>query len=146
MGAGYSSIAPGTIASILALLIVIFNAPSYVIIIMTIIACILGLWSVPYLEDHWGNDASKIVIDEVVGMWLILSVPIFPKTWIWNVIALLFFRLFDIAKPFPISWLNSRKGSIWVFADDIVAALYTIMIMYLLLWISVFLPIFKYLS
>ncbi len=146
MGAGYSSIAPGTIASTLALLIVIFNAPSYVIIIMTIIACILGLWSVPYLEDHWGNDASKIVIDEVVGMWLILSVPIFPKTWIWNVIALIFFRLFDIAKPFPISWLNSRKGSIWVFADDIVAALYTIMIMYLLLWMSVFIPIFKYLS
>jgi phosphatidylglycerophosphatase A len=112
---------------------------------MTIIACILGLWSVPYLENHWGNDASKIVIDEVVGMWLILSVPIFPKTWIWNVIALIFFRLFDITKPFPISWLNSRKGSIWVFADDIVAALYTIMIMYLLLWMSVFLPFFKYL-
>ena len=124
----------------------VINVPSYVIIIMTIIACILGLWSVPYLEDHWGNDASKIVIDEVVGMWLILSVPIFPKTWIWNVIALLLFRLFDIAKPFPISWLNSRKGSFWVFADDIVAALYTIMIMYLLLWMSVFLPIFKYLS
>jgi CDP-diacylglycerol--glycerol-3-phosphate 3-phosphatidyltransferase len=145
IGAGYSSIAPGTIASTLALLIVIFNAQPYIIMIMTITACILGLWSVPYLENHWGNDASKIVIDEVVGMWLILSVPIFPKTWIWNVIALIFFRLFDITKPFPISWLNSRKGSIWVFADDIVAALYTIMIMYLLLWMSVFLPFFKYL-
>jgi CDP-diacylglycerol--glycerol-3-phosphate 3-phosphatidyltransferase len=137
-GAGFSSIAPGTVGTAFALLIVLAAWPAHYILFLALLSFVIGLWAVPELEKSWGYDSARIVIDEAVGMWIVLSMPFLPHVWWWLLIAFALFRLFDIWKPFPVSWLNAKKGAFWVFADDIAAALLASIVLYMLLWGSAF--------
>ncbi len=75
-----------------------------------------------YPEKH---DPKEIVVDEVVGMWLLLSMPVTAFTWQGYMISLVVFRFFDILKPFPISLADRKiKGGFGVMFDDVLAALY----------------------
>ena len=67
-----------------------------------------------------------IVIDEVVGQWLTLL----PALFYWNLnplaiaVAFLLFRLFDVTKPWPISYIDKHvDGALGVMGDDILAGL-----------------------
>ena len=92
---------------------------------------IAGLASIPAVQEVWGKDHSRIVIDEAAGMALVLSVPLSASSPTWLMAAFLLFRMYDIAKPFPANWLD-RRGEGWaVMADDLVAAGYTIATLYL---------------
>ncbi|NKI34289.1 phosphatidylglycerophosphatase A [Wenzhouxiangella sp. XN79A] len=78
------------------------------------------------VHDHGG-----IVWDEFVGVWLVLLfVPTTPAGWLAAFVA---FRVFDIAKPWPIGWLDRRvSGGLGIMIDDLVAALYAIAIITLI--------------
>ena len=71
------------------------------------------------------EDPGFIVIDEVAGQWLVLAVaPLDPA---WYAAGFVLFRIVDIAKPWPASWIDEYiTGGIGVMADDVVAALYAI--------------------
>ena len=127
-GIGYSPLAPGTFASLSALLILLFPITHGGIFIASVIGFIAAIPSITHIEKNHGNDASMIVIDEVVGMWLVLSYPHIPHTPIFIFASFLIFRFFDIVKPFPINLVNKKIGAIWVMADDIVAAIMTIIV------------------
>ena len=79
------------------------------------------------------NDPQEIVIDEVVGQMLpLLTIPVYetlclaPKEY-YCVAAFIFFRLFDIWKPFPINYVeNNTSGALGIMLDDVIAGLYTI--------------------
>ena len=69
-----------------------------------------------------------MVWDEIVAFLLVLA--IIPATLAWQGAAFLLFRLFDIAKPPPIRWLEGRfKGGWGVMVDDLLAAGYTLIVL-----------------
>jgi phosphatidylglycerophosphatase A len=121
-GIGFVPKMPGTAGSLAALVPVLlaatlaqgtahsFDIISVAIAIGIVIAILLGLWVVPLMEKHWGNDPGCVVIDEVVCMWMGWSFALF--------------RLFDITKPFPIYHLNNQKGAFFVMFDDVLAGIY----------------------
>ena len=84
---------------------------------------LLGVWASDRYAKQAGNpDPSEVVIDEVAGLWLTLSfMPVLPLNW---GIGFLLFRLFDIWKPWPISWADRRiEGGIGIMLDDLLAGL-----------------------
>ena len=91
-------------------------------------ATIIGVWAADRAGREWGViDHPAIVIDEVVGLWLAVLIPLtlVPKAvadaWLL-LLALILFRLFDIAKPWPVKQLDrSLPGGWGVIFDDIAA-------------------------
>lgn len=69
------------------------------------------------------KDARYIVIDEVSGM--LLSLLFIPYDIKLVIIAFILFRIFDSLKPFPVSRLEKLEGSLGIMSDDILAGLYT---------------------
>lgn len=130
-GAGLLPKAPGTWASISALIIILFQGIYLFSEILLAVVVLLFIVSIPVINDiekAAGDDPSFVVIDEVLGMWLILASPFYPKNIIYIVIVLILFRIFDISKVFPINLINRRKGAFFVLADDIMAAIFTLII------------------
>jgi phosphatidylglycerophosphatase A len=78
-------------------------------------------------ERTLGHDAGAIVVDEVAGYFL--SVAFLPKTWLVGLYAFVLFRVFDIAKPFPISRSQRLKGGWGVVIDDLLAGVYAIILL-----------------
>lgn len=78
-------------------------------------------------------DASCIVIDEFLGMFItLLAAPPHPLAW---VLGFLLFRIFDIGKPFPVSWFDQKiRGGIGIMMDDVVAGVYAFIALQLLWW------------
>ncbi len=128
-GAGYSPVAPGTAGSVGGLLIYLAvrdNAALYGLALVSVFA--LGMWSCGKAEEIFGGkDSPRIVIDEVCGM--LLSLFLVPKGFYPAVAGFILFRLFDILKPFPARRVERLAGSSGIMLDDIVAGLYTNIIM-----------------
>ena len=82
------------------------------------------------------KDAKCIVIDEVAGM--LLSLMFLPFDIKFVIIAFVLFRLLDILKPYPANRIQELKGSIGIMGDDIVAGLYTNLIMLVVLKMGFF--------
>ena len=130
-GIGKLRPAPGTCGSAVAAAMWYFleSAHAYIYIILPIF--ILFSWLICFKAsmDCDSDDHQSIVIDEVAGMLLALS---FVSHDILNYIyAFLLFRLFDIWKPWPISWVDKNiKGGIGVLLDDLIAGLFAGVIIY----------------
>jgi len=138
-GSGYFPIAPGTAGAVLATVIwlglsLVF--PFYHLLITTalliILFTILGVWSGGIMETCWGKDPSKVVIDEMVGVWIpLLAVNNENKRYVYYALgALLLFRLFDIFKPLGIRKMEAIGGGWGIMLDDIAAGLYSLFILY----------------
>ena len=137
--------APGSVASLITcsvflLLINIFNIS--VVLLLTLIIFFYSFVAINNsFENFRAEDPQEIVIDEVVGQMLILlAIPIYetlyllPKVY-YCVAAFLAFRLFDIWKPYPISYVdNNVRGSLGIMLDDILASVYSIIILSLTLF------------
>lgn len=94
-----------------------------------------GLWAAKQEEAVTGShDASEIVIDEVVGMWVAL-LPLSGGLWMAGADPWLFpwpgwvggflaFRLFDIWKPGPVGWADRQPGALGVMLDDVIAGVF----------------------
>lgn len=87
----------------------------------------VGTWAADYYGKMSGaTDDQAIVVDEVVGLW-IAAIPAEDSIALWCV-ALVFFRIFDIFKPWPASWFDNRsRGGFDVMMDDVVAGVYAMM-------------------
>ncbi|MBI3259346.1 MAG: CDP-diacylglycerol--glycerol-3-phosphate 3-phosphatidyltransferase [Ignavibacteriae bacterium] len=132
LGVGFLPMMPGTFGSLAALLILLAPVNYFAILICAVVATIIGVLVIGNVEKRHGSDPHCVVIDEAIGMWLILALPTIPHTLFWISIGFVLFRLFDIWKPFPIGWLNNHSGALWVIADDVLAAFYSIIVMLLL--------------
>lgn len=135
-GAGLSPVAPGTVGSLAALpfgvaLLWAGGAWGWLWLGLAVLLLLpLGAWAAAQYDRQTGShDAAPIVVDEVAGQWIAL-LPVGPITlpgsaWWQIVLAFGLFRLFDIAKPWPIGWIDRRILGGWgVMADDIAAGLY----------------------
>ncbi len=120
---GYSKKAPGTIGSLVALLlglpILIFSANT-----LFLGAVFIGLIAIAQIdkeeEETKRHDSSYIVIDELVGMWLAMAVSGLSLAGV--VLSFIFFRIYDITKPSLIGRIDKEvKGGLGVVADDALA-------------------------
>ena len=144
-GCGFLKPAPGTIGSLAALPFVwlLYTFGGFeVFILITIILFIVGIWAAGISSHSFNSDdPSEVVIDEVVGQMLpLLAIPIYetllPLPNIYYLVsAFLLFRLFDIWKPYPISYVdNNVKGASGIMFDDVFAGFYSIIIITLILF------------
>jgi len=138
-GAGFWPWGPGTAGAVLATLIwgtmTIWLSPIALIIVtlgLIIVGTIAGTWATKKLQPYWGDDPSRVVIDEMVGVW----VPLLAATNAWQALtALILFRFFDIVKPLGIRTLDRKKGPFWVMADDLLAGIYSLVVLHLIIYI-----------
>ncbi len=91
----------------------------------------VGVWSANVVEIIWGKDSSKVVIDEVAGMAVTLLFV--PANVIFLLTGLILFRFFDIVKPLGIRKLEKFPKGWGVMADDILAGVYSLVILQLII-------------
>ncbi|GAA8587738.1 phosphatidylglycerophosphatase A [Helicobacter pylori] len=120
---GYSKKAPGTIGSLVALLlglpVLIFSANT-----LFLAAVLIGLIAIAQIdkeeEESKIHDSSYIVIDELVGMWLAMAISGLSLAGV--ILSFIFFRFYDITKPSLIGKIDKEiKGGLGVVADDALA-------------------------
>ena len=168
-GPGLSPFAPGTVGSAAAIpfaWVILWFGGVEGLAIATLLCFVVGCWACEiYGRETGKKDASELVIDEVAGMWLtlLLFIEILPHLFFYGLefadlpleymlhplvsvaiygCAFLMFRLFDIWKPWPVSWADRKvKGGLGVMLDDIFAGLYPSLIllgaMYVCRYVSV---------
>ncbi|MEZ5691560.1 MAG: phosphatidylglycerophosphatase A [Rickettsiales bacterium] len=142
-GSGLAPIASGTFGSLAALpfaFIIQYYLGNTALAISAVAIFFVGWWAANEYMKHYPekHDPKEIVIDEVAGMWLLLS--LFPLSAfisshdsdinmliIAYIICFFLFRIFDIVKPWPVSWADKKiKGGFGVMFDDILAAIYPV--------------------
>jgi phosphatidylglycerophosphatase A len=139
-GAGLLKPGPGTWGSIAAVLLWAAFAwgfhPTPEVLLLALLAgitltLIVGIPAATITARESGReDPGFVVIDEVAGQWVALLFS--PADWRYALIALVLFRLFDIAKPFPIRRLERLPGGWGIVFDDVAAGLYALAIASLL--------------
>lgn len=92
----------------------------------------VGVWAAERYRRHDGvQDPQAVVVDEVVGQWLVLAVLPHPELWSYA-IGFALFRLFDVWKPWPVSWADRHvKGGLGIMLDDALAAAYGALLLFL---------------
>ena len=142
---------PGTFASLATALFLFFlfhilNVSPNMILFSIIIIFFISLYAVSiYIKNLPNKDPKEIVIDEFIGQ----SIPIclyevahdIPKetdqVLKFYFIMFILFRIFDIAKPFPVSYYDKNfKNSFGVIMDDVCAGLYVVLVLVLYMVIS----------
>jgi phosphatidylglycerophosphatase A len=127
-GCGLAPWAPGTVGSLGGLPLGIAIDWAFGGAALAVAAALLFAlgWAVAHVHLQDGADSGDpqwIVVDEVVGQWLALAaVPLHPLAVL---LAFGLFRLFDIAKPWPVSWADREVGgALGIMLDDLLAGLY----------------------
>lgn len=132
-GCGMIRKAPGTMGSLGAIpfaFLLLHGGGMHNLLLGLAVITALGFWaSRKFDAATGGQDSQMIVIDEVAGMFIALIPAGFSPILI--LLAFLFFRLFDILKPWPVSYFNDKvKGAMGVMGDDIAAGILAALCIY----------------
>lgn len=148
LGTGYAPVAPGTAGSILGVIIFYFFSFGFnrfgfqtsLILVLNLVAIIavlfIGVLAIKKVHKKWIHDAPEIVIDEVVGVWITLLA--IPFEWQYYLAGLVIFRFFDIAKPLYIRKLDKLKSDWSVMLDDVLAGVYSFIVLQVFIYFVVF--------
>ena len=128
---GLSPKAPGTVGSFVALILGLFLLefvhPS-TLFLLSLLVTVIAVKQIDIYEKEVGiHDSSEIVIDELAGMWIALSICGLNSENILFMapLAFIFFRLFDIYKPSVIGRIDRDvKGGLGVMGDDVIAGIF----------------------
>ncbi|MFT7223394.1 MAG: phosphatidylglycerophosphatase A [Cellvibrionaceae bacterium] len=139
-GSGLAPKAPGTFGTLAAvpLYLLIGQLPATGQILVVILSFLAGIYLCQRTAEDFGvHDHPAIVWDEFVGYWatmLVLPLVGVNMSVQWLLLGFILFRLFDILKPWPIAWVDSKvSGGLGIMLDDLLAALYA----GLLLWLAI---------
>lgn len=146
-GVGFWPWGPGTAGALLATIIwyvMALLSPTHVCVLAATLVLILvfqclGIWSANKLEKYWGEDPKRVVVDEMVGVWIALlavptpALPCFSTqvSISYAVAAFVLFRFFDIVKPFGIRHMEKMGGGVGVMMDDVLAGMYSFFVLYI---------------
>ena len=153
-GIGYSKYASGTVASFVTCVIFyslysigyLESRGIYLICVIIIIFFLSILLIDKFSSTFDEKDAKEIVIDEFVGqnipLFFLLFIPLNTNTYnkdfiILIVLSFVFFRFFDILKPYPINLIDKKmKNGFGVMLDDVIAGIFSALLIYMvtLLW------------
>ena len=134
-GIGLSPLAPGTAGTIFGwiIFIILSHYIGMYIIILSAGALVLAIVICEDAsKDLIEKDHKSIVIDELVGIWLAMIPVLFIASTqyersLYALLALIFFRIFDIFKPYPISYIDKNfKNGFGIVLDDLVAGIYAV--------------------
>ncbi len=131
---GFSPVAPGTVGTLGAVPLwwALSAAPRAALPATIVLLALLGVAAAERAGRYWGvTDASAIVIDEVVGY--LVTVSLVPFSWTAAAAGFVLFRVFDVAKPWPVSVFDRVKSAWGVMLDDVAAGLYGMAILAALL-------------
>ena len=147
---GFIRFAPGTFGSLVGVLIglLVQKFSGFPGLLLLITSLFVAGWisSKIYLANNIGKkDPQEVVIDEVVGQ-LVSYTPISFYIWLnsestdsqlhlWP-LAFVLFRMFDIWKPWPISWADKLDSALGIMLDDLLAGLYSAIL--ISLWLVIF--------
>ncbi len=137
-GSGCSPKAPGTMGTLLAvglyLPLSLLSLPAYLLVLAVVI--VGGIWLCDRAARDLGvHDHPGIVWDEIAGY--LLTMVAAPSGLIWIVVGFALFRLFDIWKPWPISWVDRRVGGGWgIMLDDLIAGVFAALCLQLAAYLS----------
>lgn len=123
---GFLPKAPGTWGSLAA---IIFWYPFRHLPFLSYLYLLIGIFVIGFLIAGTAEkmldtpDAGIIVIDEILGMFIaLMCAPDYPFAWL---LGFIFFRIFDILKPFPVSWFDQKiHGGLGIMLDDVMAGIY----------------------
>ena len=128
-GVGSIPFAPGTWGSFFAVLL-IYNIAFLQewVILVAVLTAALSWWVCVEVHKDTKSDSSEIVIDEFAGMFV--ACMFINHDFISLAFAFLFFRFFDIVKPWPISWVDKNiKNGLGILIDDLLAGLFASILM-----------------
>ena len=145
---------PGTVGSLATVIILysffhILNTSTKIILIILITIFIVSFFSVAsYIKNAENKDPKEVIIDEFIGQ----SLPIYlyeishgiektsNEVLIFYFVCFLLFRIFDIVKPFPVSFFDKNfKNSFGVIMDDVCAGLYVVLSLICFMFLSSYL-------
>ena len=136
-GSGYLPKAPGTWGTLVGLVLwwplAGLSLAAYLAAVGLLFA--VGVASAGAAEKILDRgDPGVVVIDEIVGVLIALTaVPLHPAA---ALAGFALFRLFDIAKPFPVGWVDRHlHGGLGIMLDDVAAGLYALLVLHLGLWL-----------
>ena len=127
-GTGLLPGAPGTFGTVAAIPLAVgmtyLGIGPRVLIFAVVVT--VAIWASDQSQRLLGhNDPSAVVIDEVAGF--LLTMFLLPLSWLNLGIGFIFFRFFDILKPYPIRHLERLKGGFGIVMDDLVAGIYALL-------------------
>ena len=130
-GIGLFPLAPGTVGSIFGWIIFIVLSHYIEMIFATVLIIFLSIFGSNLATLDLVNKVhTSIVIDEMAGIWLAMIPVIYIASsqyerTLYAVLTLIFFRLFDILKPYPISYVDKNfKGGFGIVLDDLIAGVF----------------------
>ncbi|MEL0084043.1 MAG: phosphatidylglycerophosphatase A [Gammaproteobacteria bacterium] len=141
-GSGLARRAPGTFGTLAGLpflpLFALMGIAGDALVL--VIAALAGIYICGHASRAIGvEDPGCVVWDEMVGLWVTLfALPLSVTTVVGG---FLLFRLFDIFKPWPVSWCDRNlKGGLGIMVDDLLAGVMAALVLRLLLWLGGLIP------
>ena len=132
-GAGYIKYAPGTIGSILTVLIwfLIYIAFGQIYFLgLFIILTVSSYYLInKYLCVYNKKDPQEIIIDEFIGISIPLLFVSSYQSYFEILLVFVSFRIFDIFKIYPVNKAEMLDGPIGIILDDVIAGIYTLIIL-----------------
>jgi phosphatidylglycerophosphatase A len=132
-GSGAAPFAPGTFGTLMAIpfYLVLRQLPLPAYLIFTVCFFAFSSWLCDRISRDTGtHDHPGMCIDEFVGFFVTMIAA--PAGWLWIVAGFILFRLFDIWKPWPISYADEHiHGGFGMIFDDVLAGLLAMVIMQL---------------
>jgi phosphatidylglycerophosphatase A len=136
-GSGLSPKAPGTVGTLAAIpfYLLISSLPLALYIAVLIVTFAVGVYLCDKTSKDLGvHDHPGIVWDEFVGYWITMLAA--PAGWLWIVVGFLWFRLFDVLKPWPINWLDAKvEGGFGIMIDDVLAGFMALACLHISYWV-----------
>lgn len=134
LGSGAAPKAPGTVGTLAAIPLFLLLQPLawHWYLLVLVVTFLVGIYLCGKTSEDMGvHDHGGIVWDEFVGYWVTMFAA--PAGWLWIVIGFVLFRIFDIAKPWPISWADKKvHGGFGIMLDDLLAGLMALAVLQLL--------------
>jgi phosphatidylglycerophosphatase A len=136
-GSGLAPFAPGTFGTLAA--IPLYWWASQLSLIAFLVTIVLGFAVGVYLCGYTSktlgvHDHSGIVWDEIVGYFITMIAV--PLDWRWMIAGFVLFRIFDIAKPWPIRWVDKQlQGGFGIMFDDVLAGIFALIALHFLIYL-----------
>ncbi len=130
-GSGLVPVGPGTAGTVVAIPLYLLLQPLGLVVYLAIVvlAFVAGIGICAHTARRLGvHDHPAIVWDEIVGYLVTMTAA--PGGWEWVIGGFVLFRIFDIAKPWPIRWLDRHvHGGSGIMLDDLLAGVFAAAVM-----------------
>ncbi len=136
-GLGYAKKAPGTFGTLAGIPFILFfqQESLAVYLVATLVMTLFGIWLCGASSRLMGvHDHPGIVWDEIVGYMITMIAA--PSGWEWMLLGFILFRIFDIFKPWPISYIDRNlHGGIGIMLDDVLAGVMAAIVLQIIVYL-----------